>query len=65
MIIRILWSGFFNNVHKLKIEYWNISPRDKDPWFIHVKDRVKIDSNNAIFWSEYHVHPDLYYIDNI
>ena len=64
IIIRVLWAGYYNNVHKLKIEYWNISPRDKEPWYMHVNDRVKISADNAIFWHKYIVPPDLYYIDN-
>lgn len=53
IIILILWSNKYENYYKLKIEYWNISPRDKEPWPIGIRETVRIIHKNVKNWSIY------------
>ena len=65
LIIEILWSGKYENYHKLKIAYWNISPRDQDPWPIGIKETVRIIHKNVHNWSIYKPYPIRGYDANV
>lgn len=53
IVIQVLWSRKYANKHKLKIDYWNISPYPDKPWPLHIRDRVRIPVENEKQWKLY------------
>jgi len=55
IIIQILWSGQYRDYYKLKIAFWNISPKSLPPFPINETKIVKVFLTDLDQWQNYKI----------